>query len=439
MKTAYETDDFVINGGKQLSGSITVNPSKNGALHLICTALLNKGKTTLHNIPKIAEVERMIEVLESIGVKVTWLKKHSILIEPPKKFSLDKINKESAGKMRSTLMLIGVLVHFLNDFRLPHAGGCQMGERTIGAHRYGLEPFGIKIKTEEDAYKVTCKKPKPAELTMYEASDTGTTNVLRASALITKPTIVHFATQNYMVQDVIGLLKHFGVTIEQVGPASLKITGVEEINQDFEYWNSEDPIEAMAFITAGLITKSTLTITRCPLEFLRLEILKIQKMGGKLEISKPYLAKNNFTTLVDITVKPSSLRALPDKIHPLPYPGVNVDNLPFFVPIACLAEGKTLVHDWMWENRAIYFTYLNQLGAKIDLADPHRVYIEGVKNLKGNQITCPPALRPAMTVLLAMLSADGQSILRNVYSIKRGYEDLPKRLASIGADIKELK
>src|SRR5690606_10032763 len=123
----------------------------------------------------------------------------------------------------------------------------------------------------------------------------------------------------------------------------------------------------------------------------------------------------------------------------LPYPGINTDNLPFFVPIATQTEGTTLIHDWMWENRAIYFTELNRLGANVVLADPHRVFITGPTKLKGAQVVCPPALRPAMIILIAMLAAEGESILRNVYSINRGYEDVAKRLNSIGADIEVLK
>jgi UDP-N-acetylglucosamine 1-carboxyvinyltransferase len=143
--------------------------------------------------------------------------------------------------------------------------------------------------------------------------------------------------------------------------------------------------------------------------------------------------------LVDITVYPSKLKAPADKIHALPYPGINSDNLPFFVPIATLAEGQTLIHDWMWENRAIYFTELNRLGAQITLADPHRAFITGPTKLKAAQVVCPPALRPAMIILIAMLAAPGTSILRNVYSISRGYEDVAARLNSIGAKIEVMK
>lgn len=140
--------------------------------------------------------------------------------------------------------------------------------------------------------------------------------------------------------------------------------------------------------------------------------------------------------LVDLEIFPSKLVALEDKIHANPYPGINMDNLPFFGAIALKARGQTMIHDWVYENRAIYFTELNRLGANITLADPHRVYIQGGDTLKPAQIVCPPALRPSMVILIAMLGTTGTSILRNVYMIDRGYEEIAKRLNSIGADIK---
>jgi UDP-N-acetylglucosamine 1-carboxyvinyltransferase len=162
-------------------------------------------------------------------------------------------------------------------------------------------------------------------------------------------------------------------------------------------------------------------------------------MNLKYKILKRYYSYNERTKLADIEIFPTKLRALADKIHSNPYPGINIDNLPFFVPIAIRANGQTMIHDWVYENRAIYFTELNRLGANITLADPHRVYIQGGTPLKAAQVVCPPALRPSMVILISMLAAPGTSILRNVYMINRGYEEIAKRLNSIGADIKIIK
>jgi len=169
---------------------------------------------------------------------------------------------------------------------------------------------------------------------------------------------------------------------------------------------------------------------------LELELLKLEKMGLRYKIIKKYLAKNKHTELADILIEPSKLKALEDKIHAMPFPGINQDNLPFFVPIATQTQGKTLIHDWTYENRAIYYSELNRLGANITLMDPHRVVVEGKTKLTGAEMICPPALRPAAIILVAMLAAHGKSILRNVYPIHRGYEKLEERLREIGADIK---
>jgi len=431
--------DFEIHGGRKLHGEIATNPSKNGALGLLFAALVNRGMTTLHNIPRIEEVFRILEVFQSIGIEVTWKEKNTLEIKPPKVFNLKGIDHKSAGRTRSVIMLLGSMIHRFPSFEIPSAGGCRMGMRTIAAHRYGLEALGVKIMSGPNAYLVKVGKLKPADIVMYESSDTAAENLLMAAALVPGKTTLRYAPPNYQVQDVCFFLEALGVKIEGIGSTVLTVHGVKDINQSIEWWNSEDPIEAMMFVSAAVTTGSELTIKRCPIRFIELELLKLQRMGLKVKISKPYLAKNGRTELVDLIVYPSKLKALHDKIHAQPYPGINSDNLPFFVPIATQATGSTLIHDWMWENRAIYFTELNRLGANVTLADPHRVFVQGATTLKGAQIVCPPALRPAMIILIAMLAAEGTSILRNVYSIARGYEEIAERLNGIGADIRVIK
>ncbi|KKS04357.1 MAG: Transcriptional regulator, XRE family [Candidatus Nomurabacteria bacterium GW2011_GWA2_41_25] len=431
--------DFEVNGGKKLHGTIKTNFSKNGSVGLLCASLLNRGTTTLHGIARIEEVNRVIEILESIGVKVVRQGPNTVVITPPKNFNLRSINIESAIKTRSVVMLIGPLIHMLSSFSLPHAQGCTLGRRTIAAHTYALEELGIKIKTVSKDYEISSKKLKPANIVMYESGDTACENVLSAAALIPGKTVISFASANYMVQEICFFLETLGVKIDGIGTSTLTIHGIKEINKNIEYWNSEDPIESMMFISACIVTDSKLTITRCPIDFLALELEKLKRMNLKYKILKNYYSYNGRTKLADIEIFPSKLQALSDKIHSNPYPGINIDNLPFFVPIAIRATGQTMIHDWVYENRAIYFTELNRLGANITLADPHRVYIQGGTPLKPAQVVCPPALRPSMVIFISMLAAPGTSILRNVYMINRGYEEIAERLNSIGADIKILK
>lgn len=431
--------DFKIKGGKKLQGSINTNTSKNGALSLMMASLLNRGTTVLKGVPRIEEINRVLEIFEGLGISVSWTDTHDLEIKPPKKLKKSALMGEASKRIRSSLMLIGPLLHLEKSFKLPNAGGCKMGARTVAAHKYGLEELGAKITVNSSDYTITSGTLKPAEIIMYEASDTATINVLMAAALIPGETTIKFASANYHVQDICFFLEKLGVEIEGIGTTSLKIKGVDKVNKTIEHYVSEDPIESMMFISAGIVTKSQITIKRCPIDFLALEILKLEKMGLKYKQSKVYKAKNDRTNLVDITVYPSKLIALQDKIHAQPYPGINTDNLPFFVPIATQAKGTTLIHDWMWENRAVYFTELNRLGAEVNLADPHRVFVTGPTKLRPTQVVCPPALRPAMIILIAMLGANGESILRNVYSIQRGYEEIAERLNTLGADIQILR
>jgi UDP-N-acetylglucosamine 1-carboxyvinyltransferase len=234
-------------------------------------------------------------------------------------------------------------------------------------------------------------------------------------------------------------MEKMGVKIDGIGSTTLTVHGRAMIDETVEHWNSEDPIESMFFLTAGIMTKSNLTVTHCPVEFIELELEKLRQMGAKLTLGKPYFSNNGRTKLRDIAVKPSKLVALHDKLHAQPFPGLQNDNLPFFVPIATQAKGTTLIHDWTWENRAIYFTEINKLGANIRLVDPHRAFIEGPTKLRAAQIVCPPALRPSAIILIAMLAAEGTSVLYNVYSITRGYEEIAERLNALGAKIRVIK
>ena len=429
--------NFRVNGGRQLSGEIRVKTSKNAAVGLLCASLLNHGKTTLRKVARIEEVNRIIEVFNSIGVKTRWLEGNDLEITPPARLKLDEMDVEAAKRTRTVLMLLGPLLHQYDDFRLPFAGGCNLGKRTVEPHLVGLAAFGLDVEAETEYYHATVNvKSGDRTILLTERGDTTTENVIMAAALSPDTTIVRNASPNYMVQDVCFYLQKLGVKIEGIGTTTLRITGKSSINKNIDYYPSEDPIEAMSFVAAAVVTKSQLTIKRAPIEFLEIEMATLAGMGLDYSLSAEYLADNEHTRLVDIEVRPSQLTAAKDKLHALPFPGINMDNLPFMGLIATMAEGRTLVHDWSYENRAIYFTELTKLNASVELVDPHRVYLSGPTKWKPADIVSPPALRPSVVILLAMLAAPGESILRDVYSINRGYEELAERLNSIGADIK---
>jgi UDP-N-acetylglucosamine 1-carboxyvinyltransferase len=432
-----------ISGGKELSGSIEVKTSKNAAVGLLCAALLNKGKTTLHRVARIEEVNRIIEVLNSIGVKTRWIgHTNDLEIIPPKHLELEKMDVRAAKRTRTVIMFLGPLLHQYDEFKLPFAGGCNLGTRTVEPHMVGLAPFGLHVEAKPgtDYYHATAT-PKKVEKTILltERGDTVTENVIMAAALYDGTVTIRNASPNYMVQDVCFFLQKLGVKIEGVGTTTLKITGKKKINQDVEYSPSEDPIEAMSLIAAGIVTNSEITVKRVPIEFTELELAILTGMGLHYDMTNEYKARNGHTRLVDITLKKSVLHAPKDKLHSMPFPGVNMDNLPFLGLIATVAHGRTLVHDWSYENRAIYFTELTKLNATIELVDPHRVYITGPTKWKPADVVAPPALRPSVVILLAMLATPGKSTLRDVYSINRGYEDFANRLNGLGAEIETIR
>jgi len=432
--------NFRVHGGKELSGSIEVKTSKNAAVGLLCASLLNKGKTTLHRVARIEEVNRIIEVLQSIGVKIRWINGNDLEIIPPRRLDLENMDIEAAKRTRTVIMFLGPLLHQYDDFKLPFAGGCNLGTRTVEPHMSGLAPFGLDVEATTDYYHaITKETPVEKTILLTERGDTVTENVIMAAALYNGTVTIRNASPNYMVQDVCFFLQKLGVKIEGIGTTTLKITGKKSIDKEVEYFPSEDPIEAMSLIAAGIVTDSEITITRAPIEFIELELAVLEGMGLQYELSDEYTARNESTRLVDVTLKHSILHAPKDKLHSMPFPGINMDNLPFLGLIATVANGRTLVHDWSYENRAIYFTELTKLNANIELVDPHRVYITGPTKWKPADVVAPPALRPSVVILLAMLAAPGTSILRDVYSINRGYEDFANRLNTLGAEIETLR
>ncbi len=432
-----------VTGGRRLTGAIDVRSSKNAGVALLCASLLTTGRTTLRQVARIEEIYRILEVLTSIGVKARWINNGNDLeLTPPARLDLDAMDADAARRTRSVLMLLGPLMHLESHFKLPYAGGCDLGTRTVGPHLAALRQFGLRVNATDGHYHADVEPgvtPSRA-IVLTERGDTVTENVLLAAARNPGVTVIRNASPNYMVQDLCFYLERLGVKVEGIGTTTLTVYGVEKIDCDVDYAPAEDPVEAMSLLAAAVVTSSELTIRRVPIEFLEIELSVLEEMGLDYDRSEEYLARNGRTRLTDLTVRPSKLTAPADKIHPMPFPGINIDNVPFFAAIAAAAHGDTLIHDWVYDNRAIYLTELNRLGANVKLLDPHRVLVQGpTTRWRAAEMMCPPALRPAVVVLLAMLAAEGTSVLRNVYVINRGYEDLAERLNSIGARIETFR
>ncbi|MGE7433748.1 helix-turn-helix domain-containing protein [Kitasatospora sp. NPDC001175] len=429
-------------GGTRLSGSIDVRTSKNACVALLCASLLTTGRTTLREVARIEEVYRILDVLTSIGVKVRWLNDgRDLELTPPAELDLAAMDVAAARRTRSVLMFLGPLMHRADHFEIPYAGGCELGTRTVEPHLTALRRFGLEVATTGGSYHASVSPAVSPDrpIVLTERGDTVTENALLAAARHDGVSVIRNASPNYMVQDLCFFLERLGVRIEGIGTTTLTVHGKPEITCDVDYAPAEDPVEAMSLLAAAVVTSSELTIRRVPVEFLEIELAVLEQMGLDYDRSSEYPALNGRTRLTDLTVRPCKLTAPIDKIHPMPFPGINIDNIPFFAVIAAAAHGTTLIHDWVYENRAIYLTELGRLGADVKLLDPHRLLVQGPTRWRAAEMMCPPALRPAVVILLAMLAAEGTSVLRNVYVINRGYEDLAERLNSVGAKIETFR
>ena len=280
--------------------------SKNAGVALLCASLLNRGRTTLRRVARIEEVNRLLEVLASMGVQTRWLNEDNDLeIVPPAELDLERIDEEAARRTRSIIMFLGPLMHRQDVFELPYAGGCDLGTRTVEPHMAALRPFGLEVKATEGSYHATVNRAvsptRPIVLT--ERGDTVTENALLAAARHDGVTMIRNASPNYMVQDLCFFLEKLGVRIDGVGTTTLTVHGTPEIDVDVDYAPSEDPIEAMSLLAAAIVTDSEITIRRVPIEFLEIELALLEEMGFRYSRSEEYVAANEHTRLVDIATR----------------------------------------------------------------------------------------------------------------------------------------
>ena len=419
-----------------MQGKVPNQSAKNSAVAILCASAMIRGKVTLTDVPEIEEVNRIIELLMSIGVKITKLGSRKFEIDASGKLDMNNIDRHASEVTRSSVFLWGALAARVKKFKLYKSGGCRLGARTVRPHWYALEKFGIKITSEDCFYQINNQPLHSAYVVMYESGDTTTENAIMAAVLAPGKSTIKMASANYMVQDLCHFLNKAGAKIKGIGSTTLSITGVKKLKPVKNYPIMPDPIAAMTFLAAAITTHSHITVQNCPLEFLELELEKLRVMGQKFTLRNQRKSKNAKFVIADIEIFPGELNALADKIYGRPFPGLNIDNLPLFVPILTQAKGKTLVHDWAYEHRAAYYGELNKLGANVALLDEHRAWIEGPTRFSPAEMDAPPALRPAVNVLISMLAAPGKSVLRNIYSIDRGYENIYEVLNKAGADIR---
>ena len=428
-----------VKGGVKLSGEITPQGAKNEALQVICATLLSDSDIIISNIPNIIDVVKLIDILKSLGVEVNKLEKGKYSFNSQKidlKYlqSQDFIN--DAKKLRGSIMLVGPLLARFGLASIPRPGGDKIGRRRLDTHFINLQKLGAKLdyNSENKMYSVTSRNPlKGTNILLDEASVTGTANILMASVLAKGQTTIYNAACEPYIQQLCLLLNKMGADIQGIGSNFLKINGVTSLS-GAEHDILPDMIEIGSWIGLAAMTRSKLKIKnvswdnlgQIPDVFRKLGIT-INREGDDILIPE-HTNGYSVSNYID-----GSILTISDA----PWPGFSPDLISVILVVATQANGSTLIHQKMFESRLFFVDKLIDMGAKIILCDPHRASIIGhnfKSTLKPTTMTSPD-IRAGIALLIAALSAPGESIIQNVEQIDRGYENIVERLKSIGADI----
>ena len=430
---------LIVKGGVKLSGEITPQGAKNEALQVICATLLSDNDIIISNIPNIIDVVKLIDILKSLGVEINKLEKGKYSFNSQKidlKYLQSQHFMNDAKKLRGSIMLVGPLLARFGFASIPRPGGDKIGRRRLDTHFINLQKLGAKLdyNSENKMYSVTSRNSlKGTNILLDEASVTGTANILMASVLAKGQTTIYNAACEPYIQQLCLLLNKMGADIQGIGSNYLKINGVTSLSGT-EHDILPDMIEIGSWIGLAAMTKSKLKIKnvswdnlgQIPDVFRKLGIT-INREGDDILIPE-HTNGYSVSNYID-----GSILTISDA----PWPGFSPDLISVILVVATQANGSTLIHQKMFESRLFFVDKLIDMGAKIILCDPHRASIIGhnfKSTLKPTTMTSPD-IRAGIALLIAALSAPGESIIQNVEQIDRGYENIVERLKSIGADI----
>lgn len=431
---------FEIHGGKPLKGELIPQGAKNEALQVLCAPLLTAEKVTISNIPDIVDVNKLIGLMQAMGVRIEKVEKGTYIFQA-KDVNLDYLKsadfKDRASSLRGSVMIVGPLLARFGVGYLPKPGGDKIGRRRLDTHFDGMIKLGAKFNYDagEHFYTVEAKKLKGTYIHLDEASVTGTANIVMAAVLAEGETTIYNAACEPYLQQLCRMLNSMGAKISGVGSNLLVIKGVKELKGCY-HRILPDMIEIGSFIGLAAMTQSEITIKDVswenlgiiPTIFRRLGI-KIEKRGDDMFIPKQ--KSYEIESFID-----GSIMTIADA----PWPGFTPDLLSIVLVVAIQAKGSVLVHQKMFESRLFFVDKLIDMGAQIILCDPHRATVIGMdrkQDLRGIQMTSPD-IRAGVSLLIAALSAKGKSVIHNIEQIDRGYQDIDIRLNNLGADIRRI-
>lgn len=431
------SQSFRVQGDAQLSGMIQPQGAKNEALMIVSAVLLTDKKVTVRNIPDILDIQKQLELLKGLGVKIERINDSDYT------FQADDIDMEhlyseayldNAKRIRGSVMLIGPLLARFKKALLPKPGGDKIGRRRLDTHFLGFEKLGAKFEynDENDQFYIVGDKLKGAYILMDEISVTGTANVVMSAVLSEGITQIYNAACEPYIQQLCKMLNNMGARISGVGSNLLTIHGVASLGGT-EHTILPDMIEIGSFIGLAAMTQSSLTITNVSVPNLGVIPSTFEKLGVKLEIQ----GDNIYVPAQDVYEIQSFIDGSIMTIYDAPWPGFTPDLLSIILVIATQARGSILIHQKMFESRLFFVDKLIEMGAKIILCDPHRATVIGLERksqLRGIRMSSPD-IRAGVSLLIAALSAKGPSIISNIHQIDRGYQNIDGRLNALGAQI----
>lgn len=412
-----------ITGAKKLYGQIKIAGNKNSVLPIMAACLLTDETCTIDNVPEISDVAVMTQLLAHCGAKVQKTGKK--LKISAKKFKNRTLPKELTEKLRASILLLGPLLTKGIEIRMGYPGGDIIGRRPLDVHLQVVRALGAKITKDEDFLTVLASKLKGADIFLEEASVTATENAVMAATLAEGETIIRRAASEPHVVDLCNFLSKMGAKITGIGTNRLEITGVDKL-YGATHSVRPDHIEVGTFAILAALTASKLEIAPVVGEDLDMILSVLSRFGINFKLEENSLS-----------VTGAKLRAV-EKVVVDVWPGFPTDLMAPMIVLATQAEGVTILHDWMYESRMFFVDKILSMGAKVEIADPHRVFVSGPTKLRGQRLDTPD-IRAGMALVLAACAARGKSIIGNAELIERGYENIVERLSALGAAVKRIE
>lgn len=423
-------DKFIIQGGVPLKGEVTPSGNKNAALPLLAACILATEPVILHNIPDINDVRTMRELLVSIGAEVTHLGDHSWEINA-QNIQCSNLDTELCSKIRASILLAGPVLARTGELKLPPPGGDVIGKRRLDTHILALQALGVQTayNKEENVFEFSAAKLTGSEILLDEASVTATENAVMAAVTADGKTIIRNAASEPHVQEVCQFLNILGAKISQIGSNTLHINGVKKLGGG-EFTIGPDYLEVLSFVGAAVVTGGEITIKDAGPEYLSM----IEQVFKRLGVEWLVKGQDIFVPSRQSRTIQTDFRGVIPEISVMPWPAFPSDLMSIAIVVATQSHGNVLFHDWMYEGRMYFTDKLSSMGAQIVLCDPHRCIVNGPSELFSGNVDSPD-IRAGLALVLAALAAKGESIIRNVSQIDRGYERIDEKLRSLGANI----